>query len=257
MRQLWMTNRPAQTRIYHICVTLNIFVGNDNVQEKFNTHIYISLNPQAGDTTVAQRRGSMGCTGSRKRDGSGFDTHLHDCRASWQRKRCGCCQFKFLSAYDKSNSSIYAPKLLISSYDRDRPWLFGRCWSQRCIPNLGYFNTFRSCALWYQLITFETRSTLGFTKLVWRLISWKHWHHYTPAILVSPCPSVCPSARPSVRLWTESCLLCIFHNNCWINSIFIIPSSNVRKYVTCEVFAKFQTSNIWKFFFCCKFETLT
>ena len=41
MRQLWMTNRPAQTRIYHICVTLNIFVGNDNVQEKFNTHIYI------------------------------------------------------------------------------------------------------------------------------------------------------------------------------------------------------------------------
>ena len=31
-------------------------------------------------------------------------------------------------------------------------------------------------------------------------------------ILVSPCPSV--------RLWTESCPLCIFNNTCWIHFIF-------------------------------------
>ena len=35
-------------------------------------------------------------------------------------------------------------------------------------------------------------------------------------ILVSPCPSV----RPSVRLWTESCPLCIFNNTRRIHFIF-------------------------------------
>ena len=37
---------------------------------------------------------------------------------------------------------------------------------------------------------------------------------------LSVCPSVHPSVRPSVCLWTESCLLCIFNNSCWIHFIF-------------------------------------
>ena len=39
-------------------------------------------------------------------------------------------------------------------------------------------------------------------------------------ILVSPCPSVRLSVRPSVRLWTESCPLCIFKNTHRIHFIF-------------------------------------
>ena len=39
-------------------------------------------------------------------------------------------------------------------------------------------------------------------------------------ILVSPCLSVRPSVRPFVRLWTESCPLCIFKNTRRIHFIF-------------------------------------
>ena len=39
-------------------------------------------------------------------------------------------------------------------------------------------------------------------------------------ILVSPCLSVRPSVCPSVRLWTESCPLCIFKNTHRIHFIF-------------------------------------
>ena len=47
--------------------------------------------------------------------------------------------------------------------------------------------------------------------------------YYTPrstklkgGILVAPCPTVCLS----VRMWTESCPLCIFNNTCRIHFIF-------------------------------------
>ena len=51
--------------------------------------------------------------------------------------------------------------------------------------------------------------------------------YYTPTsmklkggILVSSCPSIRPSIRPSVHLWTESCLLCIFNNTHQFHFIF-------------------------------------
>ena len=53
-------------------------------------------------------------------------------------------------------------------------------------------------------------------------------------IMVSPCPSV----HLSVRLWTESCLLCIFNNTCRIHFIFthlIKQLQNVCKCVACNM----------------------
>ena len=69
---------------------------------------------------------------------------------------------------------------------------------------------------------------------------------YTPAstklkggILVLPCPSVCPSVRPSgcpsVRLWTESCPLCIFNNTRRIHFLFAHLTNNFRRCVACNV----------------------
>ena len=46
-------------------------------------------------------------------------------------------------------------------------------------------------------------------------------------MLVSPCPSVRPSVCPSVHLWTESCLLCIFNNTCWIHFIFAYSTGSI------------------------------
>ena len=65
-------------------------------------------------------------------------------------------------------------------------------------------------------------------------------------ILVSPCPSVPPSARPSVRLWTESYPLCIFKNTHLQGSIsyFHILSSNFRRCVACNARFKIEKFEI-------------
>ena len=42
-------------------------------------------------------------------------------------------------------------------------------------------------------------------------------------------PSVRLSVRPSVRLWTESCPLCIFHNTCRIHFIFTHLINQLQK----------------------------
>ena len=61
-------------------------------------------------------------------------------------------------------------------------------------------------------------------------------------ILVSPCPSVCPS----VCLWTESCPLCIFNNTHRIHFIWHILSSNFRRCVACKVCIKVKKFIIWQ-----------
>ena len=43
------------------------------------------------------------------------------------------------------------------------------------------------------------------------------------------------SVSPSVRLWTESCPLCIFNNTNWSISYLHILSSNFRRCVACNV----------------------
>ena len=58
--------------------------------------------------------------------------------------------------------------------------------------------------------------------------SWKR------GILVSPCPSI----RPSVRLCTESCPLCIFHNTGRIHSFLHISS-------TYFIFSKINSPRKW------------
>ena len=52
-----------------------------------------------------------------------------------------------------------------------------------------------------------------------------------------------PSVCPSVRLWTESCPLCIFNNTRWIHFILHILSSNFRRcgsYKVCFHIQKFE-----------------
>ena len=60
--------------------------------------------------------------------------------------------------------------------------------------------------------------------------SWKR------GILVSPCASVCPS----VRLWTESCPLCIFNNNHQIHFVCTHLINQLQK-----VFFFYQKFEVW------------
>ena len=48
-----------------------------------------------------------------------------------------------------------------------------------------------------------------------------HFNEVERGILVSPCPSV--------GLWTESCLLCIFNNTHWIHFIFAYLIKQLQK----------------------------
>ena len=73
------------------------------------------------------------------------------------------------------------------------------------------------------------------------------WAHYTPVstklkggILVSRCRSVC--LCPPVCPWTESCILCIFHNTHWIHFILCNLSSNPQRRVACKALSKIPTS---------------
>ena len=59
-------------------------------------------------------------------------------------------------------------------------------------------------------------------------------------ILVSRRPSVCLS----IRLWTESCLLCNFTNTCWIHFIFAHLFKQLKK--VCRMQSLYQNSKIWK-----------
>ena len=66
---------------------------------------------------------------------------------------------------------------------------------------------------------------------------------------VSPKPkgdilvSACPSARPSVRRWKETCPLCIFHNSNRIHFIYTHLINQVQK--VCHVLSFYKTSRIW------------
>ena len=64
-----------------------------------------------------------------------------------------------------------------------------------------------------------------------------------------------PSVCSSIRLWTEWCLLCNFHNTSRIHFIFTHLIKQLQK--VCHVlsfFAKFQQLNFWKKFQICIFE---
>ena len=54
------------------------------------------------------------------------------------------------------------------------------------------------------------------------------------------------SVSPSVRLWTESCPLCIFNNTRQIHFILHILSSNFRKCVAWKVVSKFKNLKCWQ-----------
>ena len=56
--------------------------------------------------------------------------------------------------------------------------------------------------------------------------------YYTPA---QRSPPVCQFVRPSVRLWTKSCLLCIFHNTSQIHFIFRYLINQLQK--VCCIFS--------------------
>ena len=51
------------------------------------------------------------------------------------------------------------------------------------------------------------------------------------------------SLRPSGHLWIESCLLCIFHDTCWIH--LYILSSNFRRCAMCWIFGSFLNLLLW------------
>ena len=68
--------------------------------------------------------------------------------------------------------------------------------------------------------------------------------------LVSPCPSVCSS----VRLWTESCPLCMFYNTWWIPFMFTHRVKQLQRCVTCITSFNLEKNSIGKFF---EFVTLT
>ena len=58
-----------------------------------------------------------------------------------------------------------------------------------------------------------------------------------------------PSIRLSVRLWTKSCPLCIFHNTRRIHIIFAHLSSNFKRCVACKDCCKFPNLNFCHFFY--------
>ena len=80
-------------------------------------------------------------------------------------------------------------------------------------------------------------------KLAEQPVSWNQWcrelnlwslnpplqRSWKGDIRVSPCPSVCPSIHLSVRLWTESCPLCIFNNTHQIRFIFAHLIKQIQK----------------------------
>ena len=57
------------------------------------------------------------------------------------------------------------------------------------------------------------------------------------------------SIRPSVRLWTESCPFCIFHNTRWINFIFIHLIKQLQKVCRGLIFCKILTFEYLAIFF--------
>ena len=57
------------------------------------------------------------------------------------------------------------------------------------------------------------------------------------------------SIRPSVRLWTESCPFCIFHNTRWINFIFIHLIKQLQKVCRGLSFCKILTFEYLAIFF--------
>ena len=87
----------------------------------------------------------------------------------------------------------------------------------------------------YQFVKWVWKVHLLYPPLQW---SWKG------GILVSPCPSV--------RLWTESCPLCIFNNTCWIRFKFAHLIKQLQKVM---FVSKFRMLKFWRIFF--KFGTLT
>ena len=92
--------------------------------------------------------------------------------------------------------------------------------------------------IWIQILKFSVKKMLLSAKQLPFLYpslqqSWKG------GILVSPCPSV--------HLWTESCLLCIFNNTCRIHFIFAHHIKQLEK--VCHVNVYFNI-NFDKFFKC-------
>ena len=87
------------------------------------------------------------------------------------------------------------------------------------------------------------RSTTRFIAILWAILDYVIWspkdystmlkEGYT-GITLSACPSIHPSVHLSGCLWTESCLLCIFNNTCWILFIFITLSSTFQICVSCK-----------------------
>ena len=52
------------------------------------------------------------------------------------------------------------------------------------------------------------------------------------------CPFVCQYVHPSVRLWTESCPLCIFHNTSQIHFIFTHLINQLQKLCRMLIYIK-------------------
>ena len=78
--------------------------------------------------------------------------------------------------------------------------------------------------------------------------SWKgvYWFHLCrslcQSIYLNPCGFVHTKICP---FWTKSCLLCFFHNTCWVNFIFIHLIKQLQKacHVLSSFFSKFQKSD--------------
>ena len=77
-----------------------------------------------------------------------------------------------------------------------------------------------------------------------------HWSYlplqqnWKGSILVSPCPS----NHPSIRLWKELCLLCIFLDTCWIHFIFIHVFKQLLWKPSGAI--AMPNLNIWQVFYC-------
>ena len=85
----------------------------------------------------------------------------------------------------------------------------------------------------------------------WRVIIPPALTKLKGGILVSPCPSV----RPSVRLWTEPCPLCIFNNTGLVHFLFAHLIKQLHK--VCRVLSLFRNSKLWNFCKFFKFVTFT
>ena len=67
---------------------------------------------------------------------------------------------------------------------------------------------------------------IPYAQLNWR---WIYWFHLVRL-----------SVRRSVRLWTESCPLCIFHNTCWTHFIFAHLIKQLQKVCCMKSYFKIQ-----------------